>query len=79
MEFYKGPTSGGAYPEGSTLPAALINCILPVNVLTANSSSVSWVNGFAPARQNIYTLTYLNKDTNGSTAVIADGSQGPPT
>ncbi len=79
MEFYKGPTSGGAYPEGGTLPAALINCTLPVNVLTANSSSVSWVYGYAPLRQNIYTLTYQNKDTNGNPAVIADSSQGAPT
>ena len=31
FQFYKGPTSGGAYPEGSTLPAALINCTLPPN------------------------------------------------
>jgi hypothetical protein len=79
MEFYKGPTSGGSYPEGSTLPAVLINCTLPVNVTTANSASVAWVLGFAPVHQNIYTLTYQNLDTNGNPASIADASQGPPT
>ncbi len=79
MQFYKGPTLGGAYPEGSTLPAALIHCTLPVNTLTANSASVAWVKGFAPVNQDIYTLTYQNVDTNGNPAVIADGEQGPPT
>jgi hypothetical protein len=78
MEFYKGPTSGGAYPEGSTLPAVLIHCTLPVQVKTANSASVAWVIGYAPVNQNIYSLTYQNVDTNGNPANIADASQGPP-
>jgi hypothetical protein len=76
FEFYKGPTSGGAYPEGSTLPAAVINCVLPVN--TAGNTD-AWVLGYAPAHQNIYSLTYQNVDTNGNPVLIADASQGPIT
>ena len=65
MQFYKSPGS----------PAALINCVLPVNT----GSSVAWVRGNAPVRQNLYSLTYHNKDSNGNPAVIVDGSTGPPT
>ena len=64
MQFYK----------GTGRPAALLNCVLPVN----NGQSVAWVRGKAPAvRQNLYTLTYHNKDTKGNPAVIADASTGP--
>src|SRR6201996_1732683 len=75
LQFYKGPTSGGAYPEGSTLPAALINCIFPVNT---GGNTVSLIKGFAPTTpQNLYTVTYQNKDVNGNPMLIADASQGP--
>ena len=64
MQFYK----------GTGRPAALLNCVLPVN----SGQSVAWVRGKAPAaRQNLYTLTYHNKDTKGGPAVIADASTGP--
>src|SRR6201996_1221279 len=77
FEFYKGPTSGGAYPEGSTLPAALINCIFPAKTA---GDSIAWIVGFAPAtHQNLYSLTYRNVDTNGNPVLIADASQGPVT
>ncbi len=77
LEFYKGPTSGGAYPEGNTLPAALINCTLPTNVA---GNTVAWIVGYAPSTaQNIYSLTYQNKDVNGNPVLIADASQGPIT
>ena len=76
FEFYKGPTSGGAYPEGSTLPAAIINCVLPVNT---GGNTDSLVLGFAPVRQNLYTVTYHNVDTNGNPVTLADASQGPIT
>jgi hypothetical protein len=59
MQFYKSPGS----------PAALINCVLPVNT----GSSVAWVRGNAPVRQNLYSLTYHSKDSNGNPAVIVDG------
>jgi pectin methylesterase-like acyl-CoA thioesterase len=77
LQFYKGPTSGGAYPEGSTLPAALINCTFPVNTA---GNTISWIVGFAPtANQNLYSLTYHNVDTNGNPVSIADASEGPIT
>lgn len=77
FEFYKGPTSGGAYPEGSGLPVALIHCTLPVNTA---GNTVSWILGYAPAaHQNLYSLTYHNVDTNGNPVLIADASQGPIT
>ena len=75
FEFYKGPTSGGAYPSGNTLPAALINCILPTNT---TGNTISWIVGYAPAaRQSLYSLTYRNVDANGNSVLIADASQGP--
>ena len=64
-----------SFPEGSALPPVLINCVLPVNT----GQSVAWVRGNAPVRQNLYALTYQNKDSNGNPAVIADGSAGPIT
>jgi Pectinesterase len=76
FQFYKGPTSGGAYPEGTALPAAVINCVLPVNT---NGNTDAWVLGFAPVHQNTYSLTYKNVDTNGNPVLIADASQGPLT
>ena len=77
LQFYKGPTSGGAYPEGSMLPAALINCIFPVNT---NGNTVSLIYGFAPTTpQNIYTVTYQNVDVNGAPVLLADASSGPIT
>jgi pectin methylesterase-like acyl-CoA thioesterase len=77
IEFYKGPTSGGAYPEGSTLPAALINCVFPVNT---GGNTVSLIKGFAPTTpQNLYTVTYQNKDVNGNPILLADASQGSIT
>ncbi len=69
MQFYKG------FPRGSTIPAVLINCVLPVNT----GESVAWVRGFAPVMQNLYSLTYQNRDSNGNPAVISDGSAGPLT
>ena len=74
FEFYKGPTSGGAYPSGSTLPAAIINCVVPVNT---GGNTDSLVVGFAPVRQNLYTVTYHIVDTNGAPVTFADASQGP--
>jgi len=77
LEFYKGPTSGGAYPEGNSLPAALINCVFPVNT---DGNTVSLIKGFAPTTpQNIYTVTYNNLDVNGNPIVLADASQGAVT
>jgi hypothetical protein len=77
LQFYKGPTSGGAYPEGSTLPAALINCIFPVNT---NGNTISLIYGFAPTiPQNLYTVTYQNVDVNGSPVLLADATSGPIT
>lgn len=77
IEFYKGPTSGGAYPSGSSLPAALINCVFPVNT---DGNTVSLIKGFAPtAPQNLYTVTYNNLDVNGNPMLLADASQGPVT
>lgn len=76
FQFYKGPTSGGAYPEGSALPVALIHCTLPVNTA---GNTIAWVLGYAPVRQNLYSLTYENVDTNGNPVLIADASQGPIT
>ena len=70
FQFYKGPSSGGAYPEGSALPAAVINCVLPVN--TAGNTD-AWIYGYAPSTpQTLYSLTYQNKDTNGNPVLIAD-------
>lgn len=77
LEFYKGPTSGGAYPEGNSLPAALINCVFPVNT---DGNTVSLIKGFAPTTpQNLYTVTYNNLDVNGNPIVLADASQGAVT
>jgi len=63
MQIYKSPAR----------PAALINCVLPVN----KGQSVAWVRGVAPPRPNLYSLTYHNKDAGGNPAAIADGSKGP--
>ena len=63
MQIYKSPGR----------PAALINCVLPVN----KGQSVAWVRGVAPPRPNLYSLTYHNKDADGKPAVITDGSRGP--
>jgi pectin methylesterase-like acyl-CoA thioesterase len=68
-QFYKG------FPSGSTLPAVLINCTMPVNT----GQSVAWVRGFAPVRNNLYSLTYHIKDSNGNATQVADASQGPIT
>jgi hypothetical protein len=65
MQIYKSPAR----------PATLINCTLPVN----KERSVAWVRGTAPARPNLYSLTYRNKDAGGNSAAIADGSKGPLT
>lgn len=63
MQIYKNPGR----------PAALLNCVVPVN----KRQSVAWVRGVAPTRPNLYSFTYHNKDTSGTPAVIADGSNGP--
>jgi hypothetical protein len=66
-------TQGMEFSKGPGRPVALIHCILPVYT---PQNGIAWVRGKAPARPNLYSLTYQTKDANGKPAVIADGSQG---
>ena len=65
LEFYKGFRS----------PVALIRCTMPVNT---SKSPVAWMVWKAAVRQNVYSLTYQNKDASGKPAVIYDSIVGPP-
>ncbi len=65
LEFYKGIRS----------PVALIDCVVPANTPT---SRVAWMVWKAPVRQNLFSLTYNVKDSNGKKAAITDSIVGPP-
>jgi hypothetical protein len=64
LEFYKGFRN----------PVALIHCTMPVNT---PKSPVAWMVWKAPVRQNVYALTYQNKDASGKPAMIFDSIVGP--
>ena len=53
----------------------LIDSILPV---ASAQSPVAWVRGKAAPRPSVYSLTYHNKDSAGSPAVIYDSNVGEP-
>jgi hypothetical protein len=69
MQFYK------AEYGGAQMPNTLINCILPA---TSVQSPVAWVRGKAAPRNEVYSLTYHNKDTQGNPAVLYDSNVGAP-
>jgi len=66
LEFYKGFRN----------PDTLIDCVMPVAM---PQSSVAWMVWKGAVRQNVYSLTYHVKDTNGRPLAIKDSSVGPPT
>jgi hypothetical protein len=69
-------TRGLEFYKGFRNPDTLIDCVMPV---ITPQSHVAWMVWKAAVNQNVYSLTYHVKDTNGRPVILKDSNVGPAT